>query len=83
MSACHLASRQVQLEAVRAGFLEAIDGIFQNAAPFLRLLSHADWRVLLCGQENVNSAQVLAVLRFKGKSTSASESRAGAGLDWW
>jgi hypothetical protein len=41
--------------------------MFHTAAPFLRLLSQADWRVLLCGQENVNAAQVIAVLHFKGK----------------
>lgn len=58
--------RRRQLEAVRDGFLEAIDAMFQTAAPFLRLLSQADWRVLLCGQENVNAAQVIAVLTFKG-----------------
>ena len=62
-------NRRQQLEAVRDGFWWGIDALFQNGAAFLKLLSHADWRVLLCGQENVNAALVLAVLRFKGDGT--------------
>ena len=35
--------------AVKAGFVEAMFGLSPDAAPFLSLLSHADWRSLLRG----------------------------------
>jgi len=55
------------LQAIKDGFQAGIEGIFQSAAPCLDLLSHWDWRVLLCGQENVNAAQIISVLSFEGE----------------
>merc|ERR1719198_1259688 len=58
-------SRLKGLEAIKKGFFSAIDDVFSMGAPFLKLLSYNDWRVLLCGEENVNAAQIIAVLSFE------------------
>ena len=54
-------SRKPALEALKEGFARALRDLSPGAAPFMGLLSHADWRVLLCGQEHVSGPQVYAV----------------------
>lgn len=51
-------SRQPALEALKAGFAKALKDISSGAAPFMGLLSHGDWRVLLCGEEHISGPQV-------------------------
>lgn len=51
-------SREPALEALKAGFASALRDLSLGAAPFMGLLSHADWRVLLCGEEHVSGPQV-------------------------
>lgn len=53
-------SRKPALEALKEGFARALEDISAAAAPFMGLLSHADWRVLLCGEEHVSGPQVRA-----------------------
>ncbi|CAM9784798.1 unnamed protein product [Choristocarpus tenellus] len=57
-------SRLPALEALRNGFAGGLQDLSPGAAPFLGLLSHADWRVLLCGEEHVGGPQVVAVLKW-------------------
>lgn len=57
-------SRQPQLLAIKAGFVEALKALSEEAAPFMSLLSHADWRVLLCGDSAISGPQVVSVLKF-------------------
>lgn len=59
-------SRFKQLIALKEGFLEALQGISTEAAPFLNLLSHTDWRIMLCGDTVINPQQIIASLRFSG-----------------
>ena len=59
-------SRSKQLAALKEGFLEALQGISTEAAPFLNLLSHTDWRIMLCGDTVINPQQVVAALKFTG-----------------
>ncbi|CAN0228569.1 unnamed protein product [Ectocarpus sp. 8 AP-2014] len=59
-------SRRPALEALKAGFAEALRDLSPGAALFVELLSHADWRVLLCGEEHVSGPQVVAVLTWYG-----------------
>ena len=59
-------SRQPQLLAIKAGFVEALKALSEEAAPFMSLLSHADWRVLLCGDSAISGPQVISVLKFSG-----------------
>ncbi|CAM9525155.1 unnamed protein product [Scytosiphon promiscuus] len=59
-------SRKPALEALKGGFAAALRDLSPGAAPFMELLSHADWRVLLCGQEHVSGPQVVAVLTWYG-----------------
>lgn len=61
-----LHSRSRQLEAMRRGFVEALTALSEEAAPFLSLLSHTDWRVMLCGESVVNAHQIVAALAFSG-----------------
>lgn len=51
-------SREAALEALKGGFAGALRDLSPGAAPLLGLLSHADWRVLICGEEHVSGAQV-------------------------
>ena len=53
-------SRKPALEAVKEGFARGLRDLSPGAAPFMGLLSHADWRVLLCGEEHVSGPQVCA-----------------------
>jgi serine/threonine protein kinase len=62
-------SRIKQLTALKEGFLEALQGISTEAAPFLNLLSHTDWRIMLCGDTVINPQQIVAALRFSGFPT--------------
>ncbi|CAN0487267.1 unnamed protein product, partial [Hapterophycus canaliculatus] len=55
-------SRKPALEALKGGFAAALRDLSPGAAPFMELLSHADWRVLLCGQEHVSGPQVNPLL---------------------
>lgn len=59
-------SRKNQLLAIKAGFTEAMNALSEEASPFLSLLSHADWRVLLCGETAVNGSQIVSCLKFQG-----------------
>eukprot|EP00904_Undaria_pinnatifida_P009477 jgi/Undpi1/565/HiC_scaffold_10.g04029.m1 len=61
-------SRKPALEALKEGFARALRDLSPGAAPFMGLLSHADWRVLLCGEEHVSGPQVVAVLTWYGFS---------------
>jgi serine/threonine protein kinase len=65
-------SRMNQLLSIKAGFTEAMKALSEEAAPFLSLLSHADWRVLLCGETAVNGSQIISCLRFQGFPTKSS-----------
>lgn len=58
--------REDQLEAIRNGFKEALHALSEEGAPFMSLLSHTDWRVLLCGETRISSAQIIASLKFSG-----------------
>lgn len=60
--------RLESLEAIKSGFAAGVEALLGASAPFLDLLSPLDWRVLLCGQENISAAQVISVLRFEGGS---------------
>lgn len=53
-----MGSREAALEALKGGFAGALRDLSPGAAPFMGLLSHADWRVLLCGEEHVSGPQV-------------------------
>eukprot|EP00903_Cladosiphon_okamuranus_P007175 g6967.t1 len=59
-------SRRPALEALEDGFARALRDLSPGAAGFMGLLSHADWRVLLCGEEHVSGPQVVAVLAWHG-----------------
>lgn len=59
-------SRKPHLLAIKAGFVEALKALSEEAAPFMSLLSHTDWRVMLCGDPAVSGPQVNAALRFSG-----------------
>ena len=59
-------SRLPQLEAIKAGFIEALKAISEEAAPFMSLLSHTDWRVMLCEDSIVNAEQIISALVFTG-----------------
>jgi hypothetical protein len=58
--------RLQQLQAIKLGFTEALKALSEQAAPFMSLLSHTDWRVLLCGETLINAAQVISSLKFTG-----------------
>jgi len=57
-------SRKPHLIAIKAGFVEALKALSEEAAPFMSLLSHADWRVLLCGESAISGPQVISALKF-------------------
>ncbi len=59
-------SRAAQLEAIKDGFSEALRAVSEEAAPFMSLLSHTDWRVMLCGDSAVSAPQIIAALNFTG-----------------
>jgi len=59
-------SRLPHLLAIKAGFIEALKALSEEAAPFMSLLSHTDWRVMLCGDPAISGPQVNAALRFSG-----------------
>lgn len=40
-----LNKRLLQLTALKKGFVDALSALSEEAAPFLSLLSHTDWRV--------------------------------------
>lgn len=60
-------SREPALEAIKRGFAGALKDLSPGAAPFMGLLSHADWRVLLCGEEHVSGPQVGAPCTCEGE----------------
>jgi serine/threonine protein kinase len=67
-------SRKVQLMAVKSGFTEAMFGLSPDAAPFLSLLSHADWKTLLRGDadsETVSAQDIINTLKFTGFPTNS------------
>jgi serine/threonine protein kinase len=57
-------SRLPQLTAIKAGFMEALQALSTEAAPFLTLLSHTDWRIMLCGDTVINAHQIISALKF-------------------
>ena len=59
-------SRHPHLLAIKAGFSEALRSLSEEAAPFLSLLSHTDWRVMLCGDTAISGPQVNAALKYSG-----------------
>ena len=59
-------SRLPHLVAIKAGFVEAVRALSEEAAPFLQLLSHTDWRVMLCGDTAISGPQINSTLRFSG-----------------
>ena len=44
------------------GFTEALHSLSLEAAPFLSLLSHMDWRVMLCGDSAISGPQVFNII---------------------
>mmetsp|Transcript_29285 Transcript_29285/g.100985 ORF Transcript_29285/g.100985 Transcript_29285/m.100985 type:complete len:1151 (+) Transcript_29285:141-3593(+) len=55
------------LEAIRRGFEASLAELSPEAAPFLKLFSATDWRVLLCGAgDALTAAAVLHHLKFAG-----------------
>lgn len=58
--------RKRELQALKRGFMKALRDLSEEAQPFMCLLSHTDWRLLFCGQEYINSEQVVLCLRFQG-----------------
>jgi hypothetical protein len=58
--------RYAHLLAIKAGFSEAIHSLSEEAAPFLSLLSHTDWRVMLCGDTAISGPQINSALNFSG-----------------
>lgn len=58
--------RESCLLAIKTGFIEALHALSEDAAPFMSLLSHTDWRILLCGDTALNSQHVISVLKFSG-----------------
>jgi serine/threonine protein kinase len=56
--------RKVHLAAIRNGFVEALKALSPEAAPFMGLLSHTDWRIMLCGDQTVSGPLVVSCLRF-------------------
>lgn len=57
-------SRLPQLTALKTGFMEALQGLSTEAAPFLTLLSHTDWRIMMCGDTVINAHQIISALKF-------------------
>ena len=58
--------RKLQLDQLKKGFFDGLKALSDEAAPFMSLLSHTDWRVMLCGDSVVNSGHILSVLTFNG-----------------
>ena len=57
----------LQLEAIRRGFVAALRELSPEAAPFLKLFSSTDWRVLLCADDDrLTPDRVLDALAFVG-----------------
>ena len=56
--------RRVNLNSVKEGFVEALRALAPEAAPFMSLLSHTDWKVMLCGEDTITGPQVISSLRF-------------------
>ena len=50
--------------AIKNGFIEALKALSPEAAPFMGLLSHTDWRVMLCGDQTVSAPQIVSCLKF-------------------
>lgn len=59
-------SRLPQLKALKSGFIDGMKALSVDASPFLSLLSHTDWRVLLCGVSIISGSQIVSVLKFFG-----------------
>ena len=60
-----VSSRLTALRAIRRGFEQSLMDLSPEAAPFLRLLSSADWRVLLCGEDEISADAVVRALTFR------------------
>ena len=59
--------RRDALEAIRRGFVAALRELSPEAAPFLKLFSSTDWRVLLCADDDrLTPDRVLDALAFVG-----------------
>lgn len=72
-----VACRRGALEALRNGFVEALGDLSAEAAPFLKLFSSTDWRVLLCADDDrLAPGAVLAALEFVGFSSTSAVPRA-------
>ncbi|KAG5174931.1 hypothetical protein JKP88DRAFT_271084 [Tribonema minus] len=59
-----VASREAALAAAAAGVTRGLADLSPEAPSLMRLLAPADWRVLLCGDTHVSSAQVVSALRW-------------------
>lgn len=55
-----------ELNAIRKGFIDCLEALSEEAAPFITLLSHTDWRVLLCGDLCISPSKVIELLQFTG-----------------
>jgi hypothetical protein len=55
-----------ELVAIRNGFIQCLEALSEEAAPFVTLLSHTDWRVLLCGDLCISPAKVVQLFQFTG-----------------
>eukprot|EP01038_Epipyxis_sp_PR26KG_P005560 gene5560-7682_t len=65
-------SRKIQLLAIKKGFEDSLYAISEEAAPFLSLLSHTDWRVMICGDSlSINPSQIISILLFTNFSKSS------------
>jgi hypothetical protein len=58
--------RHRELQAIRNGFIQCLEALSEEAAPFVTLLSHTDWRVLLCGELCISPAKVVQLFQFTG-----------------
>jgi hypothetical protein len=56
--------RKVHLAAIKNGFVEGLKALSPEAAPFMGLLSHTDWRIMLCGDQTVSGPLVVSCMRF-------------------
>lgn len=57
---------RTELDAIRKGFIDCLEALSEEAAPFITLLSHTDWRVLLCGDLCISPSKVIELLQFTG-----------------
>ena len=58
--------QQKELDSIKSGFISCLKELSIEALPFLTLLSHNDWRVLICGDISINSSKIIQSLSFTG-----------------